>query len=153
MKEKIIDKANDKLQIFFNQFIEEKVGSNTIKMMPPAEKIPVIDKFYYNRNNDTFEIVFKYNPEINLFERKNGDVSFFEYENQLFAIHIHNFSKQKIKTIKMNAITTLKNEIKTLVLALERKESISSNIVKKRKLEFTEKIVNEDLEKIENNSL
>ena len=54
----IIEKANDKLQIVFNQFVEEKIGNSQIKMMPPSEKIPVIEKFNYDTTGDIFEIVF-----------------------------------------------------------------------------------------------
>ena len=53
----------------------------------------------------------------------------------------------------MDAITSIKNEIKSLVLAIKRKESISNNIIEKRKLEFAEKVVNEDFEKMKNNKL
>ena len=41
----IVREANNQLQIVFNQFVEEQIGSNKIKLMPPAEKIPIIEKF------------------------------------------------------------------------------------------------------------
>ena len=149
----IIEKANDKLQIVFNQFVEEKIGNSQIKMMPPSEKIPVIEKFNYDTTGDIFEIVFKYTENIVPVEKRKGYVSFLEYNKQLVAIHIHSFSQLEISSIKMDAITSIKNEIKSLVLAIKRKESISNNIIEKRKLEFAEKVVNEDFEKMKNNKL
>lgn len=149
----IVREANNQLQIVFNQFVEEQIGSNKIKLMPPAEKIPIIEKFNYNSKADIFEILFKYKQGIHPKEIRKGYVSFLEYEKQLVAIHIHSFSKLDIKSIRMDAITTIKDEIKSLALALKKKESIQNNIIEKRKLEFTEKMVANEFEKMKVNEL
>ena len=88
-----------------------------------------------------------------LYQPVQGYVSFLEYEKQLVAIHIHSFSKLDIKSIRMDAITTIKDEIKSLALALKKKESIQNNIIEKRKLEFTEKMVANEFEKMKVNEL
>lgn len=149
----LIDKANYKLQIIFNHFIEEKVGNSNIKMMPSQDKIPIIEKFTYDKDKDIFEIVFKYEPNKEINTIRKGLVSFIEIDKKLVAVHIHNFSKIDAKSIRFDALTTIQNEIQKLSVLIRNKEEISNNIVEKRKLEFTNELLSKDYNSLQNNEL
>jgi len=143
-----ISTANNELQIICNKFIEESIGNKKIKVMLPVDKIPIIKAFNYDKGRDLFEIVFKYESNKKTTEKKQDNISFLEIDNQLVAIHIHNYSKMNVKQIRLDVFSTIDNRIKQVNMALHKNERIQNNIIEKRKLQFTKNLIKEQAEEI-----
>lgn len=135
-------KIQKQLNIICDQFIEEEIGSAKLNLMPPIDKVPIITNMKYEKEKDTFEIYFSECDEPKIKSKENID--FFEDQyGHLIAIHIRRFSKLNIDQIKINVITTIKNEIKQAEIAMKQ-SNIPDNIIDKRKLMFLNAIVREN---------
>ena len=142
--EKTKKEINDKFTTIFNNFYEESIGNSKVNVMPTYDKIPEIKKIGYNKQNDTFEVIFSEYNSSNSEEVKDDNVTFIEnQEGHLMAIIIHQFSK--IKTIIIEITTSIKNEIEKVSMQLKTKDTnIPDSIVDKRKLMFMDEILKMD---------
>jgi hypothetical protein len=139
----ITKKIEKRLDVIFNQFIEEKIGSSHVNLMPTKDKIPVLKSLSYNKHDDVLEVLFK--DCNNCKPKKKGNVDFIEdTSGDLVAIRIRQFSKLNAKNAKINIYTTIENEIKTLSMEITSKINIQDNVVDKRKLMFMGNILKYD---------
>jgi hypothetical protein len=139
----IAKKIERRLEVIFNQFIEEKVGTSHLNYMPTIDKVPVISKLNYDKDEDAFEVYFKECDDCTLTTK--GPVDLLEdKEGHLAAIRIKTFSRLNIDNIKINVLTTIQNEIKELSMEINTKKDIPNNIVDKRKLMFMSNILQHD---------
>ena len=143
---------NSRLDVICNQFIKEKIGENELKLMPPRDKIPIITRFNYDKNEDTFEIYFN---ECNKYVIKTKDVIDFleDSAGHLMAIRIRNFSKLDVGGIGLNVLTSIENEIELLTIELTKKQDILNNVIDKRKLMFLDGLVKNDYKELRENML
>jgi len=138
---------NRRLNVICNQFIKERIGESELTLMPPKSKVPMINNFNYDAKQDIFEINFKECNDCNQ-KTKNG-IDFFENQlGHLVAIRIRNFSKLDVKEIKLNVLSSIKNEIEHLSLELIQKRNILDNVIDKRKLMFLDNLVKHDYKEL-----
>jgi hypothetical protein len=139
----ITEKIEKRLDLIFNQFIEEKIGSSHVNLMPTKDKIPVLQSLRYDEQDDALEIFFKDCDNQNLKRKENVD--FIEDSSgALAAIRIRQFSKMDAESIKFNIYTTIENEIAALSMEITSKKNIQDNVVDKRKLMFLDDILKQD---------
>jgi hypothetical protein len=143
---------NKRLEVICNQFIKEKIGENELNLMPPRDKIPIISRFYYDENENTFEIYFNECNEY-VCKTKSG-IDFLEDKSgHLMAIRIRNFSKLDVEGIRLNVLTSIENEIELLSVELTKKQNILNNVIDKRKLLFLDELVKHGYEELRKNML
>jgi len=143
MMAKINQRMGKRLNVICNQFREEQIGDAKLNLMPPIDKIPIISRMHYNRDNDRFEIYFDECDKY-IHKLKNG-VDFLEDETgRLMAVYILNFSQLDIDNIKLDVFTSIENEIERLSMELSAKKDILNNVIDKRKLMFLDTVVKND---------
>jgi hypothetical protein len=143
----VTKKIEKRLDVIFNQFIEEKIGSSRVNLMPTKDKIPVLKSLSYNKDDDALEVTFKDCDNCNL--RQKGNVDFIEdISGDLAAIRIRQFSNLDAESIKINIYTTIENEIEALSMEITSKRNIQDNIVDKRKLMFMDNILKHDYKEL-----
>jgi hypothetical protein len=143
----INQKIKKRLEIICDQFIEEKIGTTKLKLMPPKNKVPIISKLHYEKSDDAFEIYFdecddyRCKPENNIdfLEDKSG---------HLMAIRIRNFSRLDIEGIRLSVLTSIENEIKSVTMETTTKLDILNNVIDKRKLMFLDSVVKQDYKEL-----
>ena len=151
------DSINKYEKIFnnvYNTFSNEIIGNNAIKVMPPIDRKPQIERISYDKLKDVFEIVFKYDVPKPEMTKNKGNVSFIENKNgDLLAVQISNFSSMNIGKMKIVITSSIENKIKELSLEIKQKENITANIVDKRKLQFINNVIKTDYKTIVKDNL
>jgi hypothetical protein len=143
----IAKKMEKRLDVIFNQFIEEEIGTSHVNLMPTKDKIPVLKSLGYNKSDDALEVFFKDCADCNL--KQKGNIDFIEDKSgKLVAVRIRQFSKLDADNIKINVYTTLENEIGELSLEIISKNNIQDNVVDKRKLMFMGNILKHDYKEL-----
>jgi len=143
----INQKIKKRLDIICDQFVEEEIGTTKLKLMPPKDKVPIISKLQYEKNDDAFEIYF--NECNDYYYKTKNDIDFLEDKSgHLMAIRIRNFSKLDIESIKLSVLTTIENEIKSVSMEIRVKPDIINNVIDKRKLMFLDSVVKQDYKEL-----
>ena len=143
----ITKKIEKRLDVIFNQFIEEKIGTSHVNLMPTKDKIPVLKRLGYSKSDDALEVVFKECGDCTL--KQKGNVDFVEDNSGgLVSIRIRQFSKLDAESIQINVYTPIKNEINALSLEITSKNNIQDNVVDKRKLMFMDNILKHDYKEL-----
>lgn len=139
----INQKMEKSLGLICNQFVEEHIGTAKLELMPPQDKIPIISRIHYERSTDTFGIYFDECSNYNCKTKDNID--FLEDQSgHLMAIHIREFSRLDVESIKLNVLTTIENEIQEVTMEFTARQDIINNVIDKRKLMFLNNIVKDD---------
>jgi len=136
--ENIKQLLSNQLKNVCDQFMQEKVDSVQLNLMPPKDKTPEINNVDYLQSIDAFEIRLKEN--INDYNNINGlDISK-DNNGHLEAVRINKFSYID-DDIRKKLISAIKNEIDNLSDYINTKPDIVNYIVDKRILLFLEFLI------------
>jgi hypothetical protein len=148
--EAIEKKFND----MYDKFSNENIGNSKLKMMPPINDKPRIERISYDKNTDVFEIAFKLEDPNNIIKKNRNNVFFIENKNgELLAMQIIGFSKMNVERIKVTITTSIENEIKSVALEIKAKKNIANNISEKRKLQFINELIKTSYKEISKKSM
>lgn len=146
------ERYEDKLNKYFNQFMNENIAGSKIKIQPKKNDVPKIKQMGYSKEEDIFEFVFEYLPQEKIQKRNVKNVTFLEDENgSLVGVHIVNVKKIGINQIKVILNTDLDTKINAINISLSKGEgNLSVNLIEKRKNKYLKDIISNDLGKISN---
>ena len=130
---------SDDFNRIFDQFMQEKVDTAMLFLMPPKDKVPEIDDVKYLQALDAFEILIK--KDHDNYINGNG-IDFSRDDNgRLTAVRIKKFSHLDDKKIRGNLISTIEKEKELLCENIETKPDIVNYVVDKRILVFLELLI------------
>ncbi len=146
------ERYEDKLNKYFNQFMNENIAGSKIKIQPKKNDVPKIKQMGYSKEEDIFEFVFEYLPQEKIQKRNVKNVTFLEDENgSLVGVHIVNVKKIGINQIKVILNTDFDTKINAINISLSKGEgNLSVNLIEKRKNKYLKDIISNDLGKISN---
>ena len=138
-QEQIKQRLSDSLRWICDQFMQEKIHSAKLNLMPPRDKVPEIYSLDYENIKDVFTISIK--EKANNYINGNG-IDFSKNDNGHFAAaRIKKFSLLDNKSLMGNLISTIEKEKKLLSENIETKPDIVDYVVDKRILIFLELLI------------
>jgi hypothetical protein len=153
---KTVNNIEKTIQKYFETFIIETVNGIQIKTLPTKDKVPIVEQYGYDESLDIFEIIFKKCDQNDIIKKVKDFIIFIESKKgELLAIQIVEFKKHRIEKIKVTVNASINNEIQDLQMELSANQNIdiSNTIIEKRKLEFLNDVIKNNLDEMRRNKI